>query len=175
MAETNACMACGNSGGKLLGCGRCRKTWFCNRACQLRAIKELGHKGANCRDTADRAHTSASSAAAVPVDESASQLLLVVRYQDLLDKAEVAHMTMTRVGNLNAVEKFTEASAVANLINGADGAARRADADQRLSNCHYLLGNFSAAARAACSALRAAIAAGDRTWLVEVLFRCGYD
>jgi len=43
-----ACHACGESGGKLLRCGRCRNVWFCNRECQVAAARQ-GHSGAACR------------------------------------------------------------------------------------------------------------------------------
>jgi len=82
-------------------------------------------------------------------------------------------MPCTRVGFLAAVEKYKEAASVADLIGGAEGAVRRTDADQAQSNCLIRLGNMAAAARAACSSLRAARAAGHRTALVSALSICG--
>jgi len=58
---------------------------------------------------------------------------------------------------------------VADLIGGAEGAERRTQIDQHLTNCLVRSGNMAAAARAACSSLRAARAAGSRTLLVQSL------
>jgi len=82
-------------------------------------------------------------------------------------------MTNTRIGYLAAVEKFKEVASVADLIGGAEGADRRTEADGLLSICLLSLGNTAAAARAACSSLRAARAAGSRTLLVKSLVTCG--
>jgi len=62
-----SCYACGKSGCKLLRCGRCRTVWFCNRQCQVVAVRQ-GHSGANCR-SADGAptHTDAEVAPRVPI------------------------------------------------------------------------------------------------------------
>jgi len=49
VCTADSCHTCGKSGGKLLACGRCRSAWFCNRECQVVAIKEQGHTGPNCR------------------------------------------------------------------------------------------------------------------------------
>jgi len=44
----DTCLACAKAAGTLQRCGRCRNAWFCNRKCQLVAVKEQGHSGANC-------------------------------------------------------------------------------------------------------------------------------
>jgi hypothetical protein len=62
---------------------------------------------------------------------------------------------------------------VADLIGGAEGADRRVNADVLISNCMLRLGNLAAGARAACSSLRAARAAGSRRSLVIALSACG--
>jgi len=82
-------------------------------------------------------------------------------------------MANTRIGLLAATEKCKEAASVADVIGGAEGAHRRARTDNLLSNWLSSLGNTTAAARAACSSLRAARAAGSRTLLIESLFTCG--
>jgi len=71
------------------------------------------------------------------------------------------------------VDNAKEAATVADLIGGAEGAGRRTEADQFLANCLVRLGNMAAAARAACSSLRAARAAGNRTLLLTSLVVCG--
>jgi len=62
---------------------------------------------------------------------------------------------------------------MADLIGGAQGAFRRAYADQPLSSCLSCLGDNAAAAIAACSSLRAARASGSRSSLVTALSVCG--
>jgi len=95
------------------------------------------------------------------------------RYEDLMDQSQKVRMPNTRIGYLAAADKIKEASSVADLIGGAPGAARRADAEQILACCLLNLGNMAAAARAACSSLRAARASGNRGMLVIALTVCG--
>jgi len=93
-------------------------------------------------------------------------------YQDLIEEACKAQETNTRIGFLAVVEKLKEAVAVADLIGGAGGAYFRSDADQLRSNTLFRLGDLTMAARAACSSLGAARAAGSRTVLVRALIMC---
>jgi len=81
-------------------------------------------------------------------------------------------MANTRIGYLAAADKCKEAASVAHVIGGAEGAYRRTQTDHLLSNCLLRLGNPAAAARAACSSLRMARAAGSRNLLVESLIAC---
>jgi len=90
-----------------------------------------------------------------------------------MDQSQKVRMTNTRIGYLAAADKIKEASSVADLIGGAPGAARRADAEQILAGCLLKLGDMAAAARAACSSLRAARASGSRGMLVIALTVCG--
>jgi len=173
------CHACGKNDAKLLRCGRCRGVWFCNRECQVVARKELGHRGANCRP-ADEAQNPATSAnarspfAAPPRPSSAIDVAdLCQRFSDLFYEASQAAMAYTRVGYLAAVEKAKEATAVADLIDGVEGAFCRAEAGQLLVECLLRGENVAAAARAACSSLRSARASGSRTFLVSALSMCG--
>jgi len=76
---------------------------------------------------------------------------LIRSYDDLKHAGHKAIMANTRIGNLSAVEKLKEAATVADLIGGAAGAYRRAQADQVLSGCLSYLGDNAAAANAACS------------------------
>jgi len=175
----NTCHACGKSDGKLLQCGRCRGVWFCNRECQDVARKELGHRGANCRP-ADKAQipqplAHARSPFAAPSQPSSPMVVkqLTERYADLADECLKAIMKSTRVGYLAAVEKAKEAAAVADLIGGAQGADRRSQADLLRYNSLLRLGNLAAAARAACSSLRAARESGSMTAVVTSLTMCG--
>ena len=153
--------------------------WFCNRECQAVARKELGHRGANCRPS-DGAQTPTSSANARPPfaapslpSTPMSVEQLTARYGDLFGEGRKAAMANTRVGYLAAVAKVKEAAAVADLIRGAKGASRRAQADLFLSACLLKLGEMAAAASAACSSLRTARASGNRSSLVSALCRCG--
>jgi len=169
----NSCLACGKSPGKLLGYGRCRTVWFCNRECQLVAIKERGHSGANCRPADGSATRPAArapfAAPSAPIDMDK----LERSYVRLTDEADQMRMTNTRVGLLAAAEKSKEAGSVADLMGGTEGALRRAGGDMSLTNCLHRLADMAAAARAAVSALRAARASGNRTLLVKVLTVCG--
>jgi len=173
----NTCHACGKSDGRLLCCGRCRGVWFCNRECQEVARKELGHRGANCRpaDGAQKPESSANARApfAAPSRPSTPIDMLIQRFNDLSTEAKQALRENTRIGHLASAEKYTEAVSVADLIGGAGGAVRRSDADQRLAHCLFRMGNTAAAARAACSSLRAARASGSRTFLATSLATCG--
>ena len=182
MASAKSCHACGKSGAELLRCGRFRNTWFCNRACQFVARKELGHTGANCRDADQR--SAAPSQPSTPMDvavlsaalsepSTPMDVAVLVRYYDLIDEGQEARMANTRLGYLVAVEKLKEAGSVADLIGGAEGALHRADADIGLSNTLSRLGNVAPAARAARSSLRAAREWGSRTMLVGALSICG--
>jgi len=165
-----SCHACGKSGGKLLLCSQCKNVWFCNRECKIVARKELGHRGANCR-AADGVRTPPAPAAPSPsAPMDAAKLRL--SYQDLMGFVQKTCLTDTRIGNLAVVEMLKEASTFADLIGGADGAGRRADADQVLSSTLLYLGEWTSAAHAACSSLRAARASGCRTILVAVLATC---
>jgi len=98
---------------------------------------------------------------------------LVQTYNRLMEEAQTAQMTDTRIAMLTAVEKCEEASKVADRIGGAVGAYCRADTDQQLSGCLFNLDKTAAAARAACSSLRAARASGHMTMFVSSLAKCG--
>jgi len=98
---------------------------------------------------------------------------LASRFSVLFREASQASLKNTRIDHLAAAEKAKEAASVADLIGGAEGAVCRAEADHRLASCLICLGNIAAAERAACSALRAARAAGDRSSLVRRLAMCG--
>jgi len=175
----NTCHACGKNDAKLLRCGRCRGVWFCNRECQDVARKELGHRGANCRPTdgAQKPESSADARAPFAAPSRASKATdvasLCQRFSDLSTEGYQAFMANTRIGYLAAAENAKEAASVADLIGGAEGAGRRTEADILLANCLLSLGNPAAAARAACSSLRAARAAGSRTLLITSLMTCG--
>ena len=171
-----SCHACGNNDAKLLRCGRCRVVWFCNRECQIIAARQ-GHSGANCRPAGAQRPVSLANArspfAAPSRPSKATDVAsLCQRFSDLFTEGRQAFMANTRIGYLAAAENGKEAASVADLIGGAEGADRRTAADQFLANCLVRLGNPAAAARAACSSLRAARAAGNRTFLVESLFTC---
>jgi len=165
----NACHTCGKSDAKLLRCGRCLGVWFCNRECQNVARQELGHRGANCRP-ADGAQKpgSAPSQPSTPMDVAQ----LYQRFWDLSAEANQAHKANTRIGNLAAVEKATEAASVADLIGGAAGANLRTGVDRLLVSCLVCLGNMAAAARAVCSSLRAARTTGNRKFTIRALIVC---
>jgi len=174
----NACHACGKSHAKLLRCGQCRGVWFCNRECQVAAARQ-GHSGANCRP-ADGAQKPASSAnlrapfaAATRLSTAIDSEQLEQRSRHLLNEANQTQQANTRIGYLTAVEKAREAASVADLVGGAKGATCRAATDLLQSSCLLRLGNMAAAARAACSSLREARAAGNMTSLVSALSTCG--
>ena len=175
----SSCHACGKSDGKLLCCGRCRGVWFCNRECQDVARKELGHRGANCRPAGEAQRPASSANARSPFaapsqpSQAADVASLCQSFSDLLAVGRQAQMANTRISYLAAVEKCKEAASVADLIGGAEGADRRTGADLLLANCLIRLGNTAAAARAACSSLRAARATGNRTLLFTALLTSG--
>jgi len=171
-SAATSCHACGKSEGKLLLCGRCRNVWFCNRQCQVVARQELGHRGAKCRPV-DGVQSSPSSAAPSQPFTPVDMAKLVDSFDDLMAKATWAHMANTQSSFLAAVEKYREAGTVADLIGGARGASDRANAESFMSLCLTRSGDNAAAARAACSALRAARTSGNRTLLVSVLTGCG--
>ena len=98
---------------------------------------------------------------------------LFQRFKDLYNEAADAQMANTRIGRHAAVEKAKEAAAVADQIGGVEGAYLRADADILLTRSLLGSGEMAAAARAACSALRAARASGSRSTLIEGLTTCG--
>jgi len=98
---------------------------------------------------------------------------LEARYGELFDEGDQAAMANTRIGYLAAVAKAKEAAAVADLIGGAGGASRRAQADLFLSDCLFRLGEMAAAASAACSSLRTARASGNISALVRSMCACG--
>ena len=179
-AAQASCDACGKSHAKLLLCGRCRNAWFCNRECQLVARKELGHRGANCRpaDVVQRPPCSADARSSVAAPSQLSRLMemaqLAQRFNDLSAEGHQAQIANTRNGYFVAAEKHKEAASVADLIGGAEGAARRSDADQLQANCLLRSGNMAAAARAAVSSARAARAAGNRTAHVIALSTSAY-
>jgi len=163
---TDACDACGKSGDVLLRCGQCKKARFCNRECQVLA-RQRGHKGANCRPP-DAVQQSP------PFSAAPSDMARLFRsYSDLVDKGAKATLGNTRLGYLAAVASYTEAASAADLIGGQMGAELRADADQSRTSPLLRLGDNAAAARAACSVLRSARAAGSRTMLVKGLGTCG--
>ena len=166
------CHTCGKSEGKLLLCSRCRNAWFCSRDCQIVARKELGHRGANCR-AADGAQSVAVSASPSQPSTPVDREMLIRRYVVLEAEIQAAQMKNTRIGNLAAAEKLKQAATLADLIGGAEGAANRAESEQIRSTIMYRLGDMAAAAQAACSCLRGARAAGNRTMLVTGLFACG--
>jgi len=174
----SSCHACGKNDGKLLRYGRCRGVWFCNRECQVAAARQ-GHSGSNCRpaDGAQRppslANVRSPFAAPSRPSKATDVARLCQRFSDLSTEANQAIMANTRIGYLAAAENAKEAASVADLIGGAEGAGRRTDADHLISTCLVRLGNTAAAARAACSSLRAARVAGSRTFLVRSLVGCG--
>jgi len=98
---------------------------------------------------------------------------LFLGYTDLINEAQKAAMTNTRSGHLAAADLFKEASSLGDVVGGVHGAERRANADQFLSTSLLRLGDHAAAARVACSSLRAARESGGRTWLVKSLSVCG--
>jgi len=177
-SAASSCHACGKNDGKLLRCGRCRGVWFCNRECQIAAARQ-GHSGTNCRpaDGAQKPDSLAkarSPFAAPPRSSKATDVAsLRQRIYDLSIEGRQALVENTRIGYLAAVENAKEAASVADLIGGAEGASRRTEADNLLSTCLFRLGNTAGAARAACSSLRAARAAGSRTLVVQSLAACG--
>ena len=170
-----SCHACGKSGAKLLRCGRCRNVWFCNRECQLlaRNRKELGHMGANCRPASETQQSRLPSAGFSHPSMQMDVATLFQSYCDLMGQGSAVQMSNTRIGSLAAVERCQEAATVADLIGGAAGAGRRAEADSFRTVCLLCLGQNAAAARAACSSLRAARASGDMTKLAAALVKCG--
>jgi len=145
--------------------------YFCNRECQVVARKELGHRGANCRPVVDDDDDEppVQGPVATPVDRAR----LDRGYRDLMDTARAMHMANTRIGQLAAIGKFRGAAAMADRLGGAVGAGLRANADQLRSGCLLRVGDKAAAARAACSSLRAARASGNRSMLVTALSSCG--
>jgi len=174
----SSCHACGKNDAKLLRCGRCRGVWFCNRECQVAAARQ-GHSGASCRpaDGTQRPPSlaNARSPFAAPSRPSTATDVasLCQRFSDLFTEGHQTQKANTRIGYLAAAENAKEAASVADLIGGAEGAGRRTEADKPLASCLLSLGNTAAAARAACSSLRAARAAGSRPLLVKSLFTCG--
>jgi len=139
-----ACLVCYKKDCELLRCGRCKSVWFCGRECQLVAFKKQGHKGANCRPAE-------AVQAREPMD--VRRTMLCVRFDGLVTEADKAHMANTRLGYLAAVEKYKEASSVADLIGGAEGACKQFRVEQLLSYNYSSLGDKAAAARAACASL----------------------
>ena len=172
-----SCHACANSGGRLLRCGRCWGVWFCNRECQVAAARQ-GHSGVNCRpaDGLQRpqplAHARSPFAAPSQPSTAMDSEQLKQRSRDLLDEAYQAQQANTRIGYLTAVEKVRESASVADLVGGAKGATCRAATDLLQSSCLLRLGNTAAAARAACSSLRAARSSGNRSSLISALSIC---
>jgi len=100
-------------------------------------------------------------------------LALLGRFDALAAEADKARLANSRSSLLAAVEKYTEASTVADLIGGAWGAGRRANTDELLADCLRRLNDMPAAARAACSSLRAARASEDVSMLVKALLVFG--
>jgi len=176
--DTNSCYACGETGCKLRRCGRCRNAWFCNRECQVLAARN-GHSSANCRSVdGAHAHNAAGAEAArglplEPPNQWNVDAAKLRRFSDLFTESQNSHRARTRVGYIYAVEKLEEAAAVADSIGGAEGAFFRVKADSLLSSTLSYLDRTAAAARAACSSLRAARASGSRTALVDGLIACG--
>jgi len=156
MAANESCHTCGQSGGTLLRCGRCRSVWFCNRECQAVGRSELGHRGANCR----------------PAAQPPTPMKVGGRIDALTAEADNARLANSRSSLIAAVEKYREAAAVADIMGGARGAGSRANTDELLADCLRRLNDMPAAARAACSSLRAARASEDRSLLVKALLAC---
>ena len=169
----SSCHACGKSGAKLLRCARCRNVWFCNRECQILARKELGHRGANCRADGGAQRSPFSSDAPSQPSTPMAMATLLHSWGELMGQAQTENVVNTRIGNLAAVAKCNEAATVADHIGGQVGACRRSDTDQVLCTCLFNLGDRAAAARAACSSLRAARIGGSTTLLVAALTICG--
>jgi len=171
----DACHGCGQSGGKLLRCGRCRKVWFCNRECQVVA-RQQGHTGLYCRpaDGAQRppASENARSPFAAPTPLM-NQVQLAKRFGELFYEADDARLSNNRIGFLAAAEKARQAIVLAEFIVGSEGAVRRSEAGVLQANCLLNSGNPAAAARVACAVLRAAREAGRRTCIVKGLDVCG--
>ena len=167
------CHACGKSGGPLLRCGRCKSAWLCNRDCQRVAVRERGHKGENCCPTDGTQSTQSPPASANPRAAPVDREELLLKYHRLVAETGKAQRAGTRVGFITATENSTAAAAVAQEIGGAEGAFFMADAQRLLSNIFIRTENQTGAARAACSALRAATVSGSRTALTRALTALG--
>jgi len=98
---------------------------------------------------------------------------LVQSIDDLLGEADQAHRANSMRSHLAAVAKLQEAAAVADLIGCAEGGFFRVEAGALLTNSLFFLCDMAAAARAACSTLRAARASGSPSALVKALCACG--
>jgi len=88
-------------------------------------------------------------------------------------ESERALMANTRASLALATKKSEEAAAMGDRIGGQEGAAPRAKADYLRTNSLMRVGDLAAAARAACSSLRAARKSGSQKHLVEALLACG--
>ena len=132
-------------------------------------MKRLGRNSANCQTADGGQQIAAPSQLSTPVDVAD----LIRKYLDLLDDVDGLRMINSRVGHLAAVDKLKAAAALSDSIGGAQGAFRRADADQLLASCLICLGYMAPAAYAACSSLQAARASGSKMMLVSALATCG--
>jgi len=157
--------------GELLRCAQCKRAWFCNRQCQVVAVKKQGHIGANCRpvDGVQRPASTAAHYLSAPRQDSTDAR----HFDNLIYLASKAYSTASRVSYLVAVDLLKEALSVAELIGGGYGAFCRHHAALQLSNSLARLGDMAASARAVCSSIRAARAAGSRTALTASLTVCG--
>jgi len=141
--DANVCLGCGQTDKTLQRCSRCKSAWFCNRACQVAAVKE-GHKGSNCRPPAISAK---SAAAPVPArsQPTPDTTKLTDRFQELVRAGDQARKANSRAGQLASVEKFKEASALGDRLGGALGAFARAAADNLLADTFVHMGEMVAA------------------------------
>ena len=110
------------------------------------------------------AEAGASTARSAPSDED---------FWNLVNQSKPFIMANKRQGYLAGIGKLKEASALADLIGGAVGSSLRAKADYLQTFSQNRFDDQKAAARVACSSLRAARAAGSRAHLVEALVGCG--
>jgi len=157
----NACLGCCQTDRTLQRCSRCKSAWFCNRACQVAAVKN-GHKGSKCR-----------SATAVNPQPAPDAARLIERFRELARAGDQARKAKTRAGQLAAVEKFKEASALGDRLGGAMGAYVRACADHLLADTLVRMGEMVAASGAACSCLRFSRSSGNISKLIGALTICG--
>jgi len=95
-------------------------------------------------------------------------------YTILMDEAAKALMTRTGTGHITGVQKLNEAGKLADQFGGEEGAEFRSNADHQLCRALLLrMNDMPAAARAACSSLRAARVSGSRSTLVRALSMFG--
>lgn len=170
-----ACLACKKTGRKLLRCSRCQKAWFCNRECQLTAVKQ-GHRGDQCQRSHQADVQMQPSSASDPTPESAQTedlMAAFTRYQQLLQAGAELNVECTRASYLSSADMLEEAAAVAKTIGGAAGAGLSSSALRLQAHSMLRAGDVAGGARVACAAAASARAAGSRTLLVEALIVCG--